>query len=383
MRLFPDGSAPPRPASGPGDTWPRPCCAPSSRRGGRTVRCAAGPAPGRTRADPVHRGERGAQLRALGAGQVQPPAERLGPGWPGIRRGRPAPSTGPPGRATGSRYGPPARRAGAQRPGRGGHGGRCCVHGRNRSLRVPAGARLCVSRATRPGRPGTPWGMCPAYAVECRHAPSGGRRRPGRGGAFLPGHPMPSGTPSGGPWRTVANSRPATCTRLLSTQPRTWGLDVSGQPNTRLADLFGLAGWSKGELARLVNRQAAAMGHPQLATDTSRVRRWIDMGEIPRDPVPRVLAAPVHRASRPCRDHRGPRSGAARAVRGNGRATGSRNIPTVCRGRPNGPPRSSPEFTGMDLMLNRTRLGGRGCSASPRDPHSAAPCTTGCTPTRP
>ncbi|WP_455712858.1 hypothetical protein, partial [Streptomyces pharetrae] len=44
---------------------------------------------------------------------------------------------------------------------------------------------------------------------------------------------------------------------------------MSGQPNTRLADLFGLAGWSKGELARLVNRQAAAMGHPQLATDTS------------------------------------------------------------------------------------------------------------------
>src|SRR5919197_6145112 len=102
---------------------------------------------------------------------------------------------------------------------------------------------------------------------------------------------MPSGTPSGEPWRTLANSRPATCTGLLSTQPRTWGLDVSGQPNTRLADLFGLAGWSKGELARLVNRQAAAMGHPQLATDTSRVRRWIDMGETPRDPVPRVLAA--------------------------------------------------------------------------------------------
>lgn len=55
---------------------------------------------------------------------------------------------------------------------------------------------------------------------------------------------------------------------------------MSGQPNTRLADLFGLAGWSKGELARLVNRQAAAMGHPQLSTDTSRVRRWIDTGEI-------------------------------------------------------------------------------------------------------
>ncbi|MDT0550432.1 hypothetical protein RND15_48545, partial [Streptomyces sp. DSM 41529] len=66
---------------------------------------------------------------------------------------------------------------------------------------------------------------------------------------------------------------------------------MTGEPNTRLSDLFGLAGWSKGELARMVNRQAAAMGHPQLATDTSRVRRWIDMGESPRDPVPEVLAA--------------------------------------------------------------------------------------------
>lgn len=59
---------------------------------------------------------------------------------------------------------------------------------------------------------------------------------------------------------------------------------MTGEPNTRLSDLFGLAGWSKGELARMVNRQAAAMGHPQLATDTSRVRRWIDMGESPAIP---------------------------------------------------------------------------------------------------
>lgn len=66
---------------------------------------------------------------------------------------------------------------------------------------------------------------------------------------------------------------------------------MGNEANTRLADLFGLTGWSKGELARLVNRQAAAMGHPQLATDTSRVRRWIDTGESPREPVPKVLAA--------------------------------------------------------------------------------------------
>lgn len=62
---------------------------------------------------------------------------------------------------------------------------------------------------------------------------------------------------------------------------------MSKGPNTRLNDLFGLAYWSKGELARMVNRQAAAMGHPQLATDTSRVRRWIDMGEAPANRCPR------------------------------------------------------------------------------------------------
>lgn len=62
------------------------------------------------------------------------------------------------------------------------------------------------------------------------------------------------------------------------------------EPNARLADLFARTGWTKSELARLVNRQAAVMGHPGLATDTSRVRRWLDMGASPRDPVPRVLA---------------------------------------------------------------------------------------------
>ncbi|GKQ39231.1 hypothetical protein ALMP_57600 [Streptomyces sp. A012304] len=46
--------------------------------------------------------------------------------------------------------------------------------------------------------------------------------------------------------------------------------------------LFGLAGWSKGEIARLVNRRAAAMGHLQLAIDTAWVRGRTAMGEIPR-----------------------------------------------------------------------------------------------------
>ncbi|OKI94447.1 hypothetical protein AMK10_19300 [Streptomyces sp. CB02058] len=62
-------------------------------------------------------------------------------------------------------------------------------------------------------------------------------------------------------------------------------------PGSRLRNAFDLTGWSRGELARMVNRQAAALGYRQLTTDTSRVRRWLDQGEIPRDPVPQLLAA--------------------------------------------------------------------------------------------
>ncbi|GAA2937991.1 hypothetical protein [Streptomyces enissocaesilis] len=136
---------------------------------------------------------------------------------------------------------------------------------------------------------------------------------------------------------------------------------MTGEPNTRLADLFGLAGWSKGELARLVNRQAAAMGHAQLATDTSRVRRWIDMGEAPRDPVPKVLAALfTERLGRVVTiedlgfDRHG-RTGKRRDVR-------SAENPD---GLPWAPERTAAvltEFTGMDLMLNRRGLVGAGAA---------------------
>ncbi|MET9107335.1 DNA-binding protein NsdB [Streptomyces zhihengii] len=137
---------------------------------------------------------------------------------------------------------------------------------------------------------------------------------------------------------------------------------MSGEPNTRLSDLFGLAGWSKGELARLVNRQAAAMGHPQLATDTSRVRRWIDMGESPRDPVPKVLAALfTERLGRVVTIEdlgfaRSGRAGRRRDVQG-----GSDNPD----GLPWAPDRTAAvltEFTGMDLMLNRRGLVGAGAA---------------------
>ncbi|TWV30615.1 hypothetical protein FRZ03_36055 [Streptomyces misionensis] len=136
---------------------------------------------------------------------------------------------------------------------------------------------------------------------------------------------------------------------------------MSGRPNTRLSDLFGLAGWSKGELARLVNKQAAAMGHPQLATDTSRVRRWIDKGEIPRDPVPRVLAALfTERLGRvvTIEDLGLVRHGRAGKRQGDG-------IEEHPDGVPWAPERTAAvltEFTGMDLMLNRRGLVGAGAA---------------------
>ncbi|MEE1740371.1 hypothetical protein [Streptomyces sp. BE147] len=136
---------------------------------------------------------------------------------------------------------------------------------------------------------------------------------------------------------------------------------MTGVPNTRLSDLFGLAGWSKGELARMVNRQAAAMGHPQLATDTSRVRRWIDMGESPRDPVPGVLAALfTERLGRvvTIEDLGFGRRGRV----GKRRDSGTDKNPD---GLPWAPERTAAvltEFTGMDLMLNRRGLVGAGAA---------------------
>ncbi|MCC3768437.1 hypothetical protein [Streptomyces sp. UNOC14_S4] len=130
---------------------------------------------------------------------------------------------------------------------------------------------------------------------------------------------------------------------------------MTREPNTRLADLFGLAGWSKGELARMVNRHAAAMGHPQLATDTSRVRRWIDMGESPRDPVPRVLAALFTE-----------RLGRVVTIEDLGfgrRGRAGKGQPAD--GLPWPPERTAAvltEFTGMDLMLNRRGLVGAGAA---------------------
>ncbi|TWD14188.1 hypothetical protein FB570_115101 [Streptomyces sp. T12] len=56
-----------------------------------------------------------------------------------------------------------------------------------------------------------------------------------------------------------------------------------------LASWFVRSGWSKGELARQVNRRARQLGANHISTDTSRVRRWLD-GENPREPIPRILS---------------------------------------------------------------------------------------------
>jgi hypothetical protein len=73
---------------------------------------------------------------------------------------------------------------------------------------------------------------------------------------------MPGDAPCGAPWRSLTNSRPASLTGLLPTEPRTWGLEVSGPPNTLLADLSAwLAGrressrgWSTGRRRPLAAR---------------------------------------------------------------------------------------------------------------------------------
>ncbi|MFH8984600.1 transcriptional repressor NsdA [Streptomyces varsoviensis] len=61
------------------------------------------------------------------------------------------------------------------------------------------------------------------------------------------------------------------------------------RPNERLGSWFLRSGWSKGELARQVNRGARQLGAHHISTDTSRVRRWLD-GEQPREPIPKILS---------------------------------------------------------------------------------------------
>ncbi|MEV3949002.1 hypothetical protein ACIPJG_16035 [Streptomyces halstedii] len=67
------------------------------------------------------------------------------------------------------------------------------------------------------------------------------------------------------------------------------GTNAGKRPNEQLGSWFVRSGWSKGELARQVNRRARQLGAHHISTDTSRVRRWLD-GEQPREPIPRILS---------------------------------------------------------------------------------------------
>ncbi|MCN9242812.1 hypothetical protein NGF19_18750 [Streptomyces sp. RY43-2] len=67
------------------------------------------------------------------------------------------------------------------------------------------------------------------------------------------------------------------------------GTNADRRPNELLGSWFVRSGWSKGELARQVNRRARQLGASHISTDTSRVRRWLD-GESPREPIPRILS---------------------------------------------------------------------------------------------
>ncbi|MFI0420491.1 hypothetical protein [Spongiactinospora sp. 9N601] len=62
------------------------------------------------------------------------------------------------------------------------------------------------------------------------------------------------------------------------------------QPNRALHHWFDLSGYSKQGLATEITRLARAAGHANVCPDGSRVRRWLVDGEVPRDPVPDLLA---------------------------------------------------------------------------------------------
>ncbi|CAM5696583.1 hypothetical protein SCALM49S_08229 [Streptomyces californicus] len=129
------GTARSTPASGPVNTSPRRWPARSCRRSGRSwpLRRSTwtGLNSGQTRCTEA------IAIRTCApcgpdrsilplSGPASGPGARLGPG-PYLRRCA----------GVRSQIGPGARAHRAERSGRGGHGGRCCVHGRDRSLRAP------------------------------------------------------------------------------------------------------------------------------------------------------------------------------------------------------------------------------------------------------
>ncbi|WP_406296517.1 hypothetical protein OG948_13465 [Embleya sp. NBC_00888] len=66
--------------------------------------------------------------------------------------------------------------------------------------------------------------------------------------------------------------------------------------NVHLALWVRIAGLSHGELARQVANEARRTGEPQVAPDSTRVRRWLG-GETPRPPVPALVASVLSKAT--------------------------------------------------------------------------------------
>jgi hypothetical protein len=60
--------------------------------------------------------------------------------------------------------------------------------------------------------------------------------------------------------------------------------------NEQLASWLERSGLSNTELARRVKRAAHDAGHPQVNPAASNVRRWVNEGQIPRRPVPGIVA---------------------------------------------------------------------------------------------
>jgi hypothetical protein len=72
--------------------------------------------------------------------------------------------------------------------------------------------------------------------------------------------------------------------------PTTQALSALPAHETTLRYWFRCSGLSKTALAKAVTALAIQHGHRQIRPDASRVRRWIENGERPRNPVPMLLA---------------------------------------------------------------------------------------------
>ena len=125
------GSAPPRQGIGPAGTWRLP------ERGRRCRSSSAVRPPRRSSCTGVNSG----QIRCTAATAVRSwapcgPVKSILPlsGWE-------LPGTRPPCGGRARDGGPGSATDGVRGPGRGGHGGRCRIHGGNRSLRVPTSSR--------------------------------------------------------------------------------------------------------------------------------------------------------------------------------------------------------------------------------------------------